>query len=155
VERAAAAAHRHGKPLYLDVAASWRDLKRDGRDHGHDYLRLLRHADRLVVWNYFALEGKPPAASKELAERLSATLPEGRWTMSIGLWGPDGKVVSAEELSAAVAAALEGGASRIWVTPNDQITPAHWDALLRSWLVPVRAALPGATAPAAAARRRP
>ena len=154
VERAAAAAHRHGKLLYVDVAASWKDLKRDGRDHGHDYPALLRHADQLVVWNYFALEGVPPAASRDLAERLAATLPPGRWTMSVGLWGPGGKPVSPPELEEAVSAAVAGGARRIWVTPNDQITPAHWDALLRAWLVPVRAAPPLDRGPATAAAPR-
>jgi hypothetical protein len=135
VARAAAAAHQHGKPLYLDVAASWKDLRRDGKDHGHDYARLQRVADRLIVWNYYALEGLRPAASRDLAARLAATLEPGRWTMSLGLWGRDGKPISPDDLAAALAASVEGGARRIWITPNDQITDAHWNAVLRSWLV--------------------
>jgi len=138
VSRAAAAAHEHGKPLYLDVAASWKDLRRDGKDHGHDYARLQRVADRLVVWNYFALEGLPPSASRDLAARLSSTLMPGRWTLSLGLWGRDGKAISPADLSAALAASIEGGARHIWVTPNDQITDAHWNAVLRRWLVPLK-----------------
>ena len=138
VARAAAAAHQHGKPLYLDVAASWKDLRRDGKDHGHDYARLQHIADRLVVWNYYALEGLPPAASRDLAARLAATLEPGRWTMSLGLWGRGGKAISPEDLSAALAASVDGGARRIWITPNDQITDAHWNAILRSWLVPMK-----------------
>jgi len=138
VARAAAAAHQHAKPLYLDVAASWKDLRRDGKDHGHDYARLQRVADRLVVWNYYALEGMPPAASRELAERLASTLEPGRWTMSLGLWGRDGKPISPDDLAAALAASVEGGARHIWLTPNDQISDAHWNATLRSWLVPVK-----------------
>ena len=138
VARAAAAAHAHGKPLYLDVAASWKDLRRDGKDHGHDYARLSRVADRLVVWDYFALEGLPPSASRDLAARLAATLEPGRWMLSLGLWGRDGKPISPDDLGAAVAAALEGGARHIWVTPNDQITDAHWNAILRNWLVAAR-----------------
>ncbi|HSB19745.1 MAG TPA: glycosyltransferase family 2 protein [Anaeromyxobacteraceae bacterium] len=156
VARAAEAAHRHGKLLYLDVAASWKDLRRDGKDHGHDYARLLRHADHLVVWDYFALEGLPPEASRELARRLAATLPAGRWTLSVGLWGPGGKVVPAADLAAALAASVEGGAGRIWVTPVDQITPQHWDAILRTWLVPAPRPPPGAAqaaAPPAAGKR--
>jgi cellulose synthase/poly-beta-1,6-N-acetylglucosamine synthase-like glycosyltransferase len=136
VERAAAAAHLHGKQLWVDVAASWKDLTRDGRDHGHDYARLLRHADRLVVWNYRALEELPVSASGDLARRLVATLPAGRWSMSIGLWGPGGKTMTPEDLGATVAAAVEGGARDVWITPNDQITDAHWNALLRVWLAP-------------------
>jgi len=138
VARAAAAAHAHGKPLYLDVAASWKDLRRDGKDHGHDYARLSRVADRLVVWDYFALEGLPPSASRDLAARLAATLEPGRWMLSLGLWGRDGKPISPDDLGAAVAASLEGGARHIWVTPNDQITDAHWNAILRNWLVAAR-----------------
>ncbi len=136
VQRCAEAAHRHGKQLWVDVAASWKDLARDGRDHGHDYARLLRHADRLVVWNYRALEGLPVAASGDLARRLAATLPAGRWSMSVGLWGPGGTTMGSDELAATLAAALEGGARDLWVTPNDQLTEAHWNALLRVWLVP-------------------
>lgn len=153
VQRAAAAAHLHGKQLWVDVAASWKDLTRDGRDHGHDYALLLRHADRLVVWNYRALEGLPVSASGDLARRLSATLPAGRWSMSVGLWGPGGTVMGPDDLAATLASALEGGARDLWVTPNDQLTDAHWSALLRVWLVPVGAARDLPTgAPARAAR---
>jgi cellulose synthase/poly-beta-1,6-N-acetylglucosamine synthase-like glycosyltransferase len=136
VQRAAEAAHRHGKQLWMDVAASWKDLKRDGRDHGHDYALLLRHADRLVVWNYHWLEGLPATASTDLARRLAATLPAGRWSMSVGLWGPEGKVITPAQLGQTLAASLEGGARDLWVTPNDQVTDAHWNALLQVWLAP-------------------
>ncbi len=136
VQRAAEAAHRHGKQLWMDVAASWKDLKRDGRDHGHDYALLLRHADRLVVWNYHWLEGLPATASTELARRLAATLPAGRWSMSVGLWGPEGKAITPAQLGQTLAASLEGGARDLWVTPNDQVTDAHWNALLQAWLAP-------------------
>ncbi len=153
VARAAAAAHRNGKLLYLDVAASWDDLRRDGKDHGHDYARLLPLVDQLVVWNYFALQNLPPSASRDLAARLAATLPPGKWTLSIGLWGPDGKPVPPEDLSAALAASIEGGAHRIWITPDDQVTDAHWNAILRAWMVPVKGAKVPATG--AASPREP
>ena len=60
-------------------------------------------------------------------------------------------VMPPEELGATLTAAVEGGARDLWVTPNDQLTEAHWNALLRAWLVPVAAgkAAPS-TAPAAA-----
>ncbi|MBI5067116.1 MAG: glycosyltransferase family 2 protein [Deltaproteobacteria bacterium] len=138
VARAAEAAHRHGKLLYVDVAASWKDLSRDGRDHGQDYRELLRHADHLVVWDYWVLEGQPPEASKALAERLGAVLPPGRWTLSLGLWGPGGRPVTPEELAQGLAFSLAGGARRIWVTPNDQLRPPHWEEILRAWIVPVK-----------------
>ncbi len=142
VARAAEAAHRHGKLLYVDVAASWKELSRDGRDHGQDYARLLEHADHLVIWDYWVLEGQPPEASKALAARLAAVLPPGRWTLSLGMWGPGGRVVTPEELSQGLAFSLAGGAHRIWVTPNDQISAPHWEEILRAWIVPVKAPRP-------------
>ena len=57
---------------------------------------------------------------------------------SLGLWGPNGKAISPADLSAALAASIEGGARHIWVTPNDQITDAHWNEVLRRWLVPLK-----------------
>ena len=127
------------------MAASWADLRRDGKDHGHDYARLLPLVDQLVVWNYFALQNLPPSASRDLAARLAATLPPGKWTLSIGLWGPEGKPVPPADLSAALAASIEGGARRIWITPDDQVTDAHWNAILRAWMVPMKGAPPPAT----------
>jgi len=50
-----------------------------------------------------------------------------------------------------LAASLEGGARRIWVTPNDQITDAHWNEILRSWVIPGKAVV----APASTALRTP
>jgi hypothetical protein len=126
------------------VAASWSDLTLDGKDYGLDYARMLSHADHLVVWDYFALEARPPAASKDLAARLAAVLPADRWTISLGLWGPGGTTVAPPDMTAAISAALEGGAHRIWITPSNQITESSWDALLRLWLVPMQSLEPAA-----------
>jgi len=157
VARAAEVVHRHGKLLYVDVAASWKDLSRDGRDHGQDYAKLLQHADHLVIWDYWVLEGQPPEASRALAERLSAVLPPGRWTLSLGMWGPGGRVVSPEQLAQGLAFSLAGGAHRIWVTPNDQLDGPHWEEILRAWIVPVKpprpAREPAGAAPAAPEKR--
>jgi hypothetical protein len=131
VAKAAAAVRRHGKKLYVDVAASWKDLSRDGRDFGQDYARVLRHADRIVVWDYFALEGLPPSASADLARHLVASHPASHFDVSIGLWGKGGAVVGPAELDAALAAALSAGARQVWVTPNDQLTDAHWASVAR------------------------
>ncbi|HEY7726442.1 MAG TPA: hypothetical protein VH880_13985 [Anaeromyxobacteraceae bacterium] len=43
---------------------------------------------------------------------------------------------------------MEGGARNIWVTPFDQVTDAHRNAILRSWL-----ALAGKEPPPAPTRR--
>ncbi len=134
VARVADAAHRHRKKLYLDVAASWKDLSLRGRDYGHDYERMLRHADVLVVWNYYALELQPPEASRDLARSL-AGLPADRVWVSLGLWGRDGKILGPAEIDAAIAAMLDGGQRQIWVTPNDLLSDAHWNVILRRWLV--------------------
>jgi glycosyltransferase involved in cell wall biosynthesis len=138
VERAAAAVRRHGKRLYVDVAASWKDFARNGRDFGNDYERILRHADRVVVWDYFALEHRPPSESGALARYLSARFPVSRVDLSIGLWGDGGSVVGPAEIDEAVGAALAGGASQLWVTPNDRVTDAHWRALTARLDGPVR-----------------
>jgi glycosyltransferase involved in cell wall biosynthesis len=136
VAKAAAAVRRHGKQLWVDVAASWKDLARDGRDYGHDYGRLVRHADRIVVWDYFALEGLPPSASRDLARHLAARYPASHFDLSVGLWGKGASVVPAPELDAALAAAVAGGARRVWVTPNDQVTDEHWRSVLRRLAAP-------------------
>ena len=118
-----------GKKLYVDVPVSWDDLRRHGRDAGLDYARVLRHADRIVVWNYFAMDGRPPEVSRELARELRRAVPRDRVFVSIGLWGPSNGVVSAEEFGRAVRHTLEGGISNLWITPNHLMTPAHWEAL--------------------------
>jgi hypothetical protein len=128
--KAAAAVRRHGKRLYVDVAASWKDLSRNGRDFGQDYERLLRVADRLVVWDYFAYEGLPPSASGDLARHLAASFPTSHFDLSIGLWGKSA-VVGPADFDAALGGALAGGATQIWVTPNDQVTDEHWASVVR------------------------
>lgn len=129
-QKAAQAVRRHGKRLYVDVAASWKDLSRNGKDFGQDYERLLRVADRLVVWDYFAYEGLPPSASADLARHLAASFPTSHFDLSIGLWGK-GAVVGPSDFDAALEGALAGGATQIWVTPNDQVTDAHWASVVR------------------------
>ncbi len=147
VARAAAAARRHGKRLYVDVAASWTDLSRDGRDHGHDYRRLLALADRVVVWDYFALEGIAPGASGDLARGLAARFPASHFDLSIGLWGRGGATVGAGELEAALGAALRGGATRVWVTPIDAMTDEHWKGIARLLREGAGPAAPGPRGP--------
>jgi hypothetical protein len=56
LQRVADAAHASGKQLIVDVPVSWKDLRRRGKDSGLDYTRVLRHADQIVVWNYFGVE---------------------------------------------------------------------------------------------------
>jgi glycosyltransferase involved in cell wall biosynthesis len=136
VARAADAVRRHGKRLYVDVAASWKDFAREGRDFGQDYRRILAHADRVVVWDYFALEHLPPDASGALARYLAGRFPLSHVDLSIGLWGDRGEPVGPAALGTALDAALAGGATRIWVTPDDQVTGAHWGEVTRRLTAP-------------------
>ncbi len=142
VERAARAARRHGKELWIDVSVSWGDLSREGRDYGHDWRRLLRHADRIVPWDYAALEGLPPDASRRLAAYLAENVPASHVYLSIGLWGRQGQV-SPAALARYLEAALQGGATHVWITPGEMLSDEHWSLLLPLWMGPERA--PGAS----------
>ena len=132
VGRAARAARRHGKELWVDVSPSWKDLSREGREYGNDWRRLLRHADRIVVWDYATLEGLPPQASRDLAAYLAANLPRSHFWVSLGLWARRGQV-SPAALAESLEASLAGGASHVWVTPGDLLSEEHWSLVLPIW----------------------
>ncbi len=127
--RAAAAVHASRRRLYVDVPVSWDDLSRQGRDSGLDYARVLRHADRIVVWDYFAMDGRPPESSRDLVRALRRSVPPDRVFVSIGLWTPSGEAMPPEEFRRAVADSVEAGMPNLWITPNHLMTPAHWAAL--------------------------
>jgi hypothetical protein len=127
--RAASAVRAGGKRLYVDVPASWDDLSRQGRDSGLDYNRVLDRVDRIVVWNYFALEGRPPEISRDVAQQLRRSLPANRVFVSIGLWAERGRVLSPGDLERAMRFTREGGITNLWITPVHMMTQAHWDAI--------------------------
>lgn len=133
VGRARAIAKANGVRLEMDVRVPWGDPAGDRAESGHDYDLLLAASDRLVLWNYFGLQGKPPSYSADLARATQRRAP-GRFVMSIGLWA-EGEVITPEELSEAVTASAQGGARAVAVTPTRLLTPAHWSALRRSWEV--------------------
>lgn len=122
--------HRHRKLLFIDVPVSWKGLERNGRDSGLEYRKVLAAADKIVVWDYFALEDVPPAASEALARHLAAHLPVSAFYVSLGIWAKHGQVAP-DALAEAAAAALRGGATQIWLTPNELVSDAHWRAFLR------------------------
>ena len=124
----ARAVHAEGKKLYVDVPVSWTDLSRRGKDSGLDYELVLRHADRIIVWDYFAMENRDPAVSEEIARDLSARFPPDRVFLSIGLWAPGGSV-DPRSLRSALEHSLKGGIQNIWITPNYLLTAAHWSAV--------------------------
>ncbi len=128
IKKAAEIAHRRHKELYVDVPISWADFKRNGRDSGLDYKRVLRHADNIVVWNYFYLEGKPPSVSESVSRYLVKNLPRDSFYVSLGLWGKNGPM-DPKTLSEGLRSTIMGGVKRIWVTPDSLMTEAHWNAV--------------------------
>lgn len=130
VRRAAAASHAEGAELHIDVRAPWRDPGSDRAESGHDYAKLARVADRLVVWDYFALEKQPPTYTRDLARRMvQRGIP---FTMSVGMWAEGGRI-PARDLAAALRAAQQAGARAVAVTPASLVGPDAWQAVEQSW----------------------
>ncbi|MDD5434435.1 MAG: hypothetical protein PH343_03300 [Nitrospira sp.] len=129
IKAAADIVHRKGKKLYIDVPVSWEDFSRNARESGLDYKRILKHADKIIVWNYFSLENASPDVSERLSRYLSANFPSDSVYISIGLW--EGKRhIDPVALSKAVNYSLKGGAHNIWFTPDYLISTKHWEGLL-------------------------
>lgn len=140
--RCAGATHPHGVAVDVDVRANWDDPSRDRRDSGHDYARLLAAGDHLTVWNYFPLNDRSPAYSREITAGLGRQLgADGvrRVTMSVGLWagkggdhaentGRDG-VLAPQAMAAGVEDSLTNGVTRVSVTPASLMSHEHWAAL--------------------------
>lgn len=129
IAKAAEAAHRHGKELYVDVPVSWKDFRNNGRESGLDYSRVLRSADKIVVWNYFYLEGLPASTSETLSRYMSTNFPADSYYVSLGLWGKT-DAMGAKVFSEALDGTLRGGSKKIWVTPDSMLTNEHWNAVL-------------------------
>ena len=132
LQKAAAAAHSHGKKLYLDVQVEWDHLERQGASHGQDYGVMLGSADRLVVWDYFGLAGRPPEYTTEVSRSLLPFGPD-RIILSVGLWPKEGAPISPDALRIALKRGLAAGILNEWVTPSRFMNQEHWQALLDSW----------------------
>lgn len=130
IRRVANVVHREGKELYVDVPVSWKDFFRNGRDSGLDYHYILRHADRIIVWNYFYLEDASPAVSEKLTRYLTQHFPINSFYISIGLWGKD-RHIDPSTLSQAMDYTLKGGSPFIWITPDYLLSRAHWERILQ------------------------
>lgn len=130
IRKAAERAHAHGKKLFVDVPVSWKDFSRNGVEAGLDYPRVLKHADAIVVWNYYFLEGLPPSSAEGISRYMAANFPADRYYISIGLWGKDGRVMDPWSLGRGIDATLKGGTDRIWVTPDSMLTKEHWDEVI-------------------------
>lgn len=132
LERAAAAAHRHSKEFYVDVPVSWTDFARNGAEAGLDYRRVLKHADKIIVWDYYYLVDRPPTVTEELSRYLAANFPLSSFYVSIGLWGKK-EHVDPVSFKIAVESAVKGGATQLWITPNDLLSAEHWNGMLPVW----------------------
>ncbi|MCP3676136.1 MAG: glycosyltransferase [Deltaproteobacteria bacterium] len=129
IKEVAAVVHREDKKLYIDVPVSWDDFSRNGMESGLDYRRILKHADKIIVWNYYYLQGEPPAISEKLSQYLADNFPLNSFYISVGLWG-DKTPVGTQSFAEAIASTLKGGATQIWVTPDYLVTDKHWNELL-------------------------
>ena len=136
VAKVAAVAASHGCKVDVEVRAHW-----DGptNQDGQDYTALLSVADRLVIWAYFALAGKEPAAVEALVRGLPDDDP-ARFVISIGMWakavGDEQKVITTAQLRRGVEASLRGGAVASTVVPASLIDPSHWRELRVLWNPP-------------------
>jgi hypothetical protein len=131
VARAAELAHAQGKELLVDVRPSWSDLAREGAENGQCYRMLLSHADRLVVWNYFALDGVPASETDRLATHLQGLAP-GRFVMGVGLWSKGG-TIPPDQLAQAITRTERTGMSAQWVIPQSLMQDSHWRVLDELW----------------------
>jgi len=129
IEKVAEIVHSFNKSLYVDVPVSWRDFSRNGRESGLDYRRILKHADNVIVWNYFYLEDLPPSISEDLSSYLARNFPVDSLYVSIGLWGKK-EHIDPGILRESIQATLKGGIRRIWITPDSLLTDEHWKAIL-------------------------
>lgn len=132
VERAARVAHTHGKQLFVDVRIDREAPQNEGRRSGHDYALLLQYADRLVLWNYFGLNGTAPEYTRDIA-RYVQRYGANRIIISYGLWADRGAVVSAADLQRAMNAGQEGNLPHAWITPIRLMNDDHWRAITSVW----------------------
>lgn len=129
IQRAAEISHGYQKELYVDVPVSWKDLTLNGKEAGLDYSRVLRHADNIVVWNYFYLENLPASVSESISRYLTANFPANSFYVSLGLWGKKDPM-DPQNFEDGLKNTLKGGATRVWITPDSLITDEHWNRLL-------------------------
>jgi len=135
LQKARTITDKYGKQLYIDAAVTWIAPANMGVEHGTRYDILLEQADRLVVWNYFALNGYLPDFSKQLAQVLRQKVGD-RAIMSIGLWNENDTIITPAQLEASILASQAGGIKDFWITPSLLMTDGHWDVLTKLWGIP-------------------
>ena len=132
LDKARAITSKYGKKLYVDASVTWNAPSDLGQSTGTRYDVILAHADKIILWDYFGMNGKPSDFSAGLA-RIVAPLGPDRIILSVGLWTDIQGTISPAQLEQALASAREGGLDNLWVTPSLLMTPAHWQALARAY----------------------
>jgi hypothetical protein len=132
LDKAVAAAHRHGKKFFMDVQLNPERLQYAANEYGTRYSLVLEHTDQLVLWGYFDLDNYAPEDFTEIAKSL-AQYGNDRLILSIGLWGPNDTTTTADKLKRAILASQAGGLDNIWVTPSTMMTAEHWQVLNEVW----------------------
>ncbi len=135
LEKVRAITIKYGKQLYIDAAVTWNAPENMGAEHGTRYDILLEQADRIVIWDYFALNGYPPEYNQPLAQFLLQRVGD-RAIFSIGLWDKNNTTITPAQLEAGILAAQQGGMQDLWITPSLLMTDAHWAVLQRLWGTP-------------------
>jgi hypothetical protein len=124
--------------LGTDVRVNWDDPGAGRPDSGQDYNILAQAADRITLWAYIGTDGKKPDDIRRLTGALAKDFPNdiGRFTVSIGLWGPGDStvhVLAPATMATAVRAGQTNGITSVNVTPMSLMTAAHWQALRTVW----------------------
>ena len=138
VGRMADAAHAYDVRLIMDVRANF-DNPLEGRpESGHDYARLLEHADALEVWAYVGLSthrdgGGTAREVGRMSDALSDQLGADKVTISVGLWGSGSAVISADELRTSLEQVSASSAAAVSVTPASLLDSEHWSILTTVW----------------------
>ncbi len=128
VARLAQHVRARGKKIALDVKVSRSDVLHNSVENGQDYHLLAPYVDEFVVWDYFALAGESPETAARVAAYFDDEFGTDKFYLSIGLWDRSG-AISREKLARAIRSAREGGATKLWITPGEMMTRAHWRTL--------------------------
>jgi hypothetical protein len=130
--------HKYGKQFFLDVGLTLdygftpESLAHITNEHGTNYSVVLEHSDKIIIWGYFALDDFQPEFLEDVARFLTG-YEQDRVILSIGLWGRNTLVVSADQLQRAILASQAGGISDLWITPGSLMTADHWSILDGLW----------------------
>lgn len=129
LNRAAKIVHKNDKELYMDVEVSWDNLSKESMEKGQSYHVMLENVDKIVIWDYFGLNGYDPEVTREIAHEYGHKYDPSRIIISIGLWKSGNDILSSEDLKQAMQSSIKGGIDNLWITPSHYLNDDHWEAL--------------------------